>query len=147
MLKKKSLGFTLIEVLLSLATLAAISAIMGPVYASFFNRNNLDISSQKVVSDWRRAQTLARGSEMDSNWGVYVTSTSTTTFKGSSYVTRDMTYDEIESLDSLFSVSGLNELVFSKATGTPINNGILVLTSNNNEIKNVSINSQGTISY
>lgn len=147
MLKKKSLGFTLIEVLLSLAALAAISAIMAPVYASFFNRNNLDISSQQVVSDWRRAQALAKGSRMDSNWGVYVTSTSSITFKGASFIARDSVYDEVKSLSSLISVSGLTELVFSKATVTPLTSGTLILTSNNNEIENVSINSQGTISY
>lgn len=147
MLKRKTLGFTLIEVLLALATIAAISAVMAPVYGYFYNRNNLDNAVQQVVGDLRRAQTLSRGAEMDSAWGVYVSSTSATTFMGSTYATRNTTYDEVENLNSLISVSGLNEVVFLKATGTPTTNGTLTLTSNNNESRNISINSQGTISY
>lgn len=147
MLKQKSLGFTLIEILLALATIAAITAIMAPVYGYFYNRNNLDNAAGQVVSDLRRAQTLSRGAEQDSSWGVYVSSTTTTTFMGSTYVTRNTSYDEIENLNSVASVSGLSEVVFLKATGTPVTNGTLVLTSINNESRNVSINSQGTISY
>ncbi|MFZ4631712.1 MAG: pilus assembly FimT family protein [Patescibacteria group bacterium] len=147
MLKKKSSGFTLIEILLVLTTIGVLAAIIIPVSGFFYNRNNLDLAVKQVVSDWRRAQSLARGAEADSNWGVYITSTSSVTFKGSSYISRDSAYDESENLNSLGSVSGLTEVVFYKATGTPITNGTIILNSINNESKNVSINSQGTISY
>lgn len=147
MFKKKHSGFTLIEVLLSLAVITVITGIMVPVFGYFLGRNNLDTAVSQIVGDWRRAQALSRGAEQDSNWGVYVSSTTITTFMGNSYISRNSVYDEVENLNSIASVSGLSEVVFLKATGTPMTNGTLIITSNNNESRNISINSQGTISY
>lgn len=147
MFKNKVSGFTLIEILLSLTLIIGITAITIPVYGHFFGRTNLDNAVSQVVGDWRRAQILSRGAENDSSWGVYVSSSTSVVFMGNSYASRNTNYDEIKNLNSIISLSGLSELVFLKATGTPSTNGTLILTSNNNESRSITINSQGTISY
>ena len=58
-----------------------------------------------------------------------------------------MTFDEVFSMPTSITVSGLGEIVFEKFTGEPQNTGTTTLTSVNNETRSVNINSKGTISY
>lgn len=140
-------GFTLIEILLSIAILVILFGVLSPVYGYFFNRNNLDLAGQQLVQDLRRAQTLARGMQNDNNWGVYITGSSTTIFEGATYANRNISYDEITNFNGNILASGTTEIVFLKSTGMPLTIATIILSSPNNETLNVSINSQGTINY
>ena len=55
-------------------------------------------------------------------------------------------FDETFSSPSV-TVSGLQEVVFSKFLGTPQTTGTLVLTSANNEVREIVINGKGRIDY
>ena len=140
-------GFTLIEMLLSIAALAIIAGIGVPVYQSLQVRNNLDIAATTLAQDYRRAQTLAQASDGDTSWGVSVGSTTITVFRGSSYATRDASYDELSDLSGSITPTGVLSVVFGKFTGLPQTTGTTTLTSNTNEVRTVYLNAKGTITY
>lgn len=141
-------GFTLLEVLLSVTILTMLTGISLPILASLNNRNDLDITTQTIAMQLRRAQSYARGMSQDSAWGVRVQSGSSTLFKGASYATRDTGYDEQTTLPSTIVPSGLGETVFSKLSGTPSATGTVTLTlQTNNEVRTVTLNAKGMVAY
>ncbi len=147
MLRRKTLGFTLIEMLLSVAVIGIIAAISAPVYQSFQNRNNIDIAAASVAQSLRRAEVLATAVDGDSNWGVDIRSGSITLFKGSSYAGRDTTFDEVYDMPTSIVPSGLAQVVFARFSGVPQTTGTITLTNSNAEIRTIAINAKGTITY
>ncbi len=143
----KQQGFTLLEVLLSIAIIGLITGIGIPVYQSFQVRNDLDIAAVSMVQSLRRAQILAEAVDGDTSWGVKVQVGSIVVFKGVSYATRDANYDETFQIPTNISLSGTQEVVFAKVTGLPQSSGSGVLTSNNNETRTITINAKGMVDY
>jgi prepilin-type N-terminal cleavage/methylation domain-containing protein len=143
----KRQGFTLIEILLSITCLAIVSAVAIPIYQSFQIRNDLNIASNTVLSSLRRAQIISQASDGDTSSGVKLQSASITIFRGVSYAARDITLDEIFDVPTDISFSGVSEIVFSKTFGLPSSTGNIVLTSNINETKTITINEKGMLSY
>ncbi len=146
-MKKLRAGFTMLEMALSIALLGIIFGMTMPMYRVFTIRNDLDIATIAIVSDLHRAQVLSQVADGDSSWGVHVSSGSILIYKGTSYVLRDSTYDEVTNIPTTILVSGLNDVVFSKKTGLPQNTGTIALTSSSNEIRNVTINQKGMVDY
>ncbi|OGC38607.1 hypothetical protein A2V54_02000 [candidate division WWE3 bacterium RBG_19FT_COMBO_53_11] len=139
-------GFTILEILLSIAVIGILSGILIPVSRSFQLINDLDVAANTTVQTLRRAQLLSQAMDGDTSWGVRVQSGNITLFKGASYASRDPAFDETFSSPSV-TVSGLQEVVFSKFLGTPQTTGTLVLTSANNEVREIVINGKGRIDY
>ena len=140
-------GFTLLEVLLSITLIAILAAISVPFYQSFQVRNDLDIATNTVVQALRQAQTLSQAVDQDISWGVKIQIGSIILFKGPNYISRDSSYDEIYDISSGIASSGLDEIVFAKFTGEPPMTGTTILTSSGGEIRNITINSKGMITY
>ena len=140
-------GFTMIEMTLSVAVLAIIFGMTIPMYRNFSIRNDMDIAVTTLVQDYRRAQVLSQITDGDSAWGVHVATGSILIYKGSSYVSRDQTFDEITDISSSISVAGLYDVVFSKQNGFPQSTGTTTFTSINNETRNVTINQKGMVDY
>jgi prepilin-type N-terminal cleavage/methylation domain-containing protein len=144
---KHSAGFTLLEILLSIAAIALIAGISVPIYQAFQVRNDLDIAATTIASSLRRAQVLAQASDGDVNSGVYVQAGSITLFRGVNYVARNATLDEIFEMPTSIVPSGTAEVVFNKFTGLPVSVGTITLTSTVNKIENITINAKGNIDY
>lgn len=140
-------GFTLLEVILSLAIVAILTGLSLPVYRILMTKNDLDVATVTVAQTLRRAQTLSIAVDGDTNWGVKVQSEGITLFKGTSYALRDSTFDEVYTLSDNVTPSGVSEIVFSKLLGNPDNTGTLILTNSNNETQNITINSKGFLDY
>lgn len=137
----------MIEMLLVIAAITIIAGIGVPVYQSFQVRNDLDIATVSTVQTLRRAQVLAEAVDGDTSWGTYITSGSLTLFKGTSYATRDSTFDELFDVPTSITPSGIGEIVFTKFTGLPTTIGTITFTSNTNEIRTITINAKGMLNY
>lgn len=140
-------GFTLIEMLLSVAIIGILVAGSAPIFNSFVARNDLDVVGQQVASALRRAQTYARGMDDDSAWSVNVASTAVTLYKGTVFVSRDTAYDEVVSIPPTITVSGLSDVQFAKFTASPNTTGSITLTSNANDTRTLTINAKGMVEY
>jgi prepilin-type N-terminal cleavage/methylation domain-containing protein len=140
-------GFTLIEVLLSVAILTLLTGLSLPVYESFVRRNDLDLTAQTIASTIRRAETYARGVNEDSTWGVRFTSPTTTLFKGTTYATRDATYDEIVTIPNSMTMTGTSEVVFSKLSAIPNTTASIDLNSTTNDTRTITVNAGGAVEY
>lgn len=145
--KFKKHSFTLIELLLSVALIAIITSFSSPVLFRFLANDYLYDSENILIMSLKRAQILSQGSFMDSDFGVKLQSGTITVFKGASYALRDVSYDEIYDLSTSITISGITELVFSKFFGYPDNFGNIIMTTNTNDSKTISINSKGGIDY
>ena len=140
-------GFTLVEMLLSVACLAIIFSMSIPAYRNLQVRNDLDIAASTIAQNMYRAQTLAQVGDGDMMWGVHVSTGGILLYKGVSYVARDQTYDENTSMPTSILITGLADVVFAKVTGIPQATGTVILTSQANEIRNVTINEKGMVDY
>lgn len=140
-------GFTLLEILLSIALIAILAGFSIPVYQSFQVKNDLDVATNIVAQSLRRAQSLSRSQDGDISWGVKIQTGSITLFKGTNYATRDSAFDELFNMPQTITPSGLGEIVFTKFSGDPQSTGNIVLNSTINETKNITINSKGMVNY
>jgi prepilin-type N-terminal cleavage/methylation domain-containing protein len=140
-------GFTLIEVLLSIAIVSVLGAMSVPIYQSLQTRNNLDIAATTLAQALRRTQVLSQAVDGDSNWGVVVQEGNITLFKGASFATRDLDFDEVFEVSPSITIAGISEFTFEKLTGKPQVSGSTTLTSSLNETRTVTINGEGTINY
>lgn len=140
-------GFTLVELLLSVAIMTMLIGLSLPVYETFVRRNDLDLTAQNIAGAIRRAEVYARGVKNDSTWSIEFLSSGVTIFKGSTYSTRDTSYDEIVSLPGSVSISGDSEMIFSKLSGSPDAAGTITLTSSTNDTRTIAVNAKGMVSY
>lgn len=139
-------GFTLIEMLLSVALIGALAGLSLPFSLRLAGKSDLDIAMITASQSFRRAQVLATASDGDTSWGLNVQSGSITLFKGASYASRDTTVDEVFTLSTSITPSGLTEVVFNKFTGLPQSTGTLTLTTNSDS-QTITLNAKGVVSY
>jgi prepilin-type N-terminal cleavage/methylation domain-containing protein len=146
-IKRQVRGFTLPEMLLSVALLTIIGGMIIPSYHTFIVRNDLDIATITLASNLRRAQSLSRSSDGDMTWGVHVGVGSILIYKGPSYVGRDVTYDENTQIPKSIVPTGVTEITFSKVIGTPSATGTFMLTTQVSEKRTLTINEKGMVNY
>lgn len=141
-------GFTLLEVLLSVAIIVMLAGLSLPVFTSFNNRNDVDLATQSLTDALRRAQVYARGVKADDQWGVNVQTGTITVFKGANFSARDTNYDEVTATPTTLVPSGITEVTFAKNSATPSTSGSIVLNSSLvNQTKTVTINAKGTVDF
>lgn len=137
-------GFTLIEVLLVLALVSGLASLSLPIGLTFYRNQIVDETGRDVASVLHRARSQAMSQKNDSPFGVELLSGSYVLFQGTSYALRSALNDEIFSLPTGLSVSGLAEIVYSKPGGTTTVSGIITLSSVSTSTT-ITVNQQGLI--
>lgn len=140
-------GFTLLEVLLSVAAMSIIAGFSAPLYNSFQVRNDLDVTAATIAQSFRRAQIESQASSGDITSGVHIQAGSVTVFRGASYAARDTALDEIFDVPPSITPSGVSDIIFAKFTGLPTTTGTTTLTSNTSEVRTININAKGMVTY
>ena len=143
--QKNICGFTLLEILLVVAMMALITSFAPPVFMQLHNKTGFDSNAATYASSLHRAQNLSEAVKNDSSWGVKITNNDVTIFKGASYDSRDINFDEVSTLRSKINISGADEFVFNKMYGTPMLFGTTTFSNETGETKNISVNSTGLI--
>ncbi|MFA6382383.1 MAG: prepilin-type N-terminal cleavage/methylation domain-containing protein [Candidatus Buchananbacteria bacterium] len=142
-------GFTLIELILVILVMTLIAAFSMPFFQSFQISSDLNTEANTIVQALRRVQQQAIIGQNNSAWGVYFNSAGKNIllFKGASYAGRDQEYDQSIDYQPDFSLATNfgSEINFAIYTGKPSVNGMATITSQNNESKNISIDSFGLI--
>ncbi len=139
-------GFTAIELMLSVAILAAIAGFAVAGFFGFQARNDLNMTTDLVVQNLRQAQIYARTSREGGAWGVALDADEMTLFQGDSYASRNSAFDEVYPLPVMLTVSGLSEVVFSRVYGIPYPTGTIDLVSEvNGEQHRVVVNDRGMV--
>lgn len=133
----------MLELLLVIAAAILIGALTVPVGIRFFQTQTLDETTAGILETLRRAQNQAMFQKNDSAFGVKFLSGSYVLFQGTSYG-EVPSEDESFSLPSGIAASGIDEVVFSKLTGTPNPRGTLIIASGYDSAS-ININAQGKI--
>lgn len=137
-------GFTLTEILLTVAIIAIIGTVSTPYLGRFLAGGYLTTATAKVARTLRKAQTYSLNGKQDSVWGVHYEPKLLVLFKGDSYATRDSSFDEKFNLPQMVGITGLADVYFQKLRGKP--SQILSITITTfNEQRTVTVNSEGMV--
>lgn len=140
-------GFTLAEMVVVTGIFLLLSGVSVSVYNNFRSRNTLDVTTNSIVQALRHAQINSEQVQNDAAWGTAIFADKVVVFQGASYATRISSLDQIFTFPSGISITGLSEIVFQKTTGWSNNIGTTTITNDKGEIKDIYINSKGTIVY
>lgn len=140
-------AFTLVEILLIMALIALIAAFSVPLFNTFQTGSDIKVAADIVAQSLKRAESLAESGENDSNWGVHIATGTITVFNGNTYATRDTTFDDLFTISTDITATGLTDIVYTKFTGEPQSTGNIVLTADSGEVWTINLNSKGTVSY
>jgi len=143
-MKKSLVGFTLIEVILSVSLLF-IGGFSLVFSSNFLLQNAAANTRDQFLGELRKAQIYALGGRENSAWGVQYSSNTITLFKGNSYASRDSAFDEVYESNENIQVTGLTEVVFSRMTGLPNTTGTITI-SGTSVTKTVTVGDHGVIS-
>lgn len=143
--RSSTAGFALVEVLLVIALIAIVSSAILPQLGTFHRANTIDSVGENLYQALYQAQSRAMHGYRDTDWGVAIQSSSFTVFAGTSYATRNSTYDEVTPMQGMFTLSGSGEIVFRSPLGTS-SGGTLLVTGTGSAIRNIVVTPVGQIS-
>jgi prepilin-type N-terminal cleavage/methylation domain-containing protein len=138
-------GFTLIEVLLTVAIIGMVTGMGALLVQSFHARPDLDASKGALGSMLRRAQILSVAQVNDSSWGVHLEGGVITLFQGVSWISRVPSSDETYTVPSSITTSGLAEVIFSEVWGLPNTTGTTTLEAQSGGQTHVNVNVMGSV--
>ena len=138
-------GFTLVEIILVVALIAVLGGMFVLIDPSFIVRNDVEVSGAVVTESLRRARTLSGAVSEDSRWGVHVGEKAVIVFKGDTFSGRNESFDEETAVPSAVSFEGLEEVVFEKVTGYPVEPGDITVSAEGDHSIVIEINERGAV--
>lgn len=137
--RSRSRGVTLIELILVTSIILILGASTTPFISSFISRNNLDVTTDKVVGTIRKAQNYARTNKDDGVWGACVTGQIIRMYRGS--CNSPIQSDDFSFPESV-TITGFSDTTFSKNRGE-LSGPLSISISNNRGTNTININIAG----
>lgn len=143
---KPQIGVSFVELLLIITIVTILSVGAYPFGASFLARNHLKNKTNEIISSFRIAQINSISGKEDSQWGVYVDSSSIIMFMGSSYISPGTVQDQVYEVPSTISVSpNPVEVVFDKLNGNSSSTVTITVTNAIGGSNTISVNEVGVV--
>ncbi|OGC56118.1 hypothetical protein A2797_02025 [candidate division WWE3 bacterium RIFCSPHIGHO2_01_FULL_48_15] len=143
-MQAKLAGFTLVELLVFLGLAAVAGTISAPALFQFLSRGYFTNGVEVVVRTLRTAQAYSVSGRDDSSWGVHFEPGKLVLFKGTSYATRDPSFDAETALNSSLVIEGWQDVYFNKLRGLPSPNLNLKVKVSGRE-GDIKVKSEGRI--
>lgn len=153
--KKK--GFTLIELLIVIGVFVIIIATVLNIQGGILADTYLDTNTEQIAQTLRLGQMRSITRVNDSQWGVYFdediggTNDQFVLFNGTTYATRDASYDIVTELPNIISFSAISlngggdDVVFEKLSGDSFTYGSILISDNLGNSNTISVNAKGLI--
>lgn len=141
----KTIGFTIIELLLVVAIISILGTFSVAFYSRFVQQIGVQTAADQIVGQYRRAQFLTVMGREDNDWGIHLSGTTLTLYSGPSFAARTPAFDETIQLNSAIGISGLSEVNFSAPNGLPSATPSITISGAGSTVS-LSGNTQGVIS-
>lgn len=141
---KTNHGFTLIELLVALALFLAIGVSATTFSAKSVGEHAVADTENFLVGSLREARWESRLGKGADPWGVRVGGDRITLFQGASYESRNNSSDQVYEYNRNVSVSGPDEIVFSRVEGSPSVTGTFVISWRGSE-RRLTVNGLGVV--
>lgn len=124
-------GFTLIEILLSIAILSLLMSFLISAEDKVLSRNRLFEATATVTTAVRTASLKSKIADQDSAWGAMLAAEHITVYKGATYATRDTNMDDVVDLPAGITISatGGNDIAFKKLSGSPTKDSTITIAN------------------
>src|SRR6185369_14406567 len=132
-------GFTLLELLVVVSIMSILGASAGIFYARFLTQSNVNLATDQLAGQLRKAQIYAIEDKENTSWGVRYSANKITIF-----ATGNAAFDESFDVSSALSISGFTTLTYAKRTGIPDVTPTITV-SGNGQSKTVGVNGVGVV--
>jgi prepilin-type N-terminal cleavage/methylation domain-containing protein len=150
----KDKGFSLIEVLFSIAILTIILGIAVPYFYDSYLREDQSVIVLSIANMLVSARHRAMNQVENSEWGIFVDQQEkkVTLFKGERSIDRDELYDESITFPRSISIDvqpyGNQDIVFRSKTGRMYHSdGNTIQIASNNVVNVIRVSEDGVVSY
>lgn len=144
-------GFTLLEILFSIAILGILVTIVTFSFSKLNSQQELENSTDLVVTILNEARSLTLSSKNDSQYGVYLDTSKVVLFEGISYSPTDATnvttvLNSLVGIRNISLINGGASIVFKRLTGDTNETGSfeIYLINKPETFNTVNISSTGT---
>lgn len=142
--EKSQRGFTLIEVMLTMALVSVVALFAVPFYGNFIFSQEVSVVSDELRGSFAKAQLSSMTGKYNASFGVAVDNGNIILFQGDSFLSREQDQDETFVIHSRVSVSGVSEVIFAPITGRPDNQPTITV-SGNGKTEVWTMNSEGVL--
>jgi prepilin-type N-terminal cleavage/methylation domain-containing protein len=138
-------GFTLIELILVVVILLVITGVAAPFFSRFLLQNDTALISDQIAGQLRKAQIYSISGRFNYPWGLYKNGNDLILFAGSNFSSANPRFSETFSLNPNITITGLNEIVFTRPNGIPSTILTITVSSPVNSSKTITVNAQGMV--
>ncbi|MBF8280252.1 MAG: hypothetical protein HW383_25 [Candidatus Magasanikbacteria bacterium] len=138
---------TMLEIILVLILFMGLVLSIFPSFFGWFRASYLDAARYGYVNALRRAQYRAFSQDRESAWGVDITTSTITLFRGTNFATRNTDFDETTDLSAVGSLSGPTRFIFQTFTGKPDTTGTTTIQATDGTSLNISVNGYGRTDF